>query len=240
MRIAILSDIHGNLEALEAVLSDLQMQQVDQVVCLGDLVGYGPDPEAVVRRVGELGYVSILGNHEAALFSRKDRTWMNFQARENNISTQQLLSQASLDYCTTLPRSAVLAGGRFVHGCPPESVLKYLYMLTDEEVCRILADLAENICFVGHTHELALLEVDGEQVTRLPFKAGLHVLDSSKKYMANVGSVGQPRDGNSKAKYVIWDSDQATLEVVALTYPKDVTAEKIVARGFPKAYATRL
>ena len=103
MRVAVLSDVHGNLEALEAVLADLLQTGAETVVCLGDLVGYGPDPEAVVTRIRQLGYPAVLGNHEAALAARKERERMNFQAKENNISTANLLSPDNFRYCCELP-----------------------------------------------------------------------------------------------------------------------------------------
>lgn len=240
MKIAILSDIHGNLEAFEAVLSDLEVQCPDKVVSLGDLVGYGPDPEAIVRRMRELDVVSLLGNHESALVSIEDRDWMNFQAKENNIVTKSLLSKQSLEYCAALARSATIENALFVHGCPPDLVLKYLYMLTDDDIRALVQKYAHSLFFMGHTHELKLVTVSDDAIGWERLHEGLIMLDKDKKYLVNVGSVGQPRDGNNKAKYVIWDSVYATLEVRALFYPADVTAEKIIARGFPKAYATRL
>ena len=105
MKIAIISDIHGNLEALKAVLSDLETFHPDRIVCLGDLIGYGPDPEAVINTIVDLGITCVLGNHEAALTPEKELGWLNFLARENNIDTKALLSEKSLAFCTSLPRS---------------------------------------------------------------------------------------------------------------------------------------
>jgi len=240
MKVAILSDIHGNLEALEAVLADLKNQGPDQVICLGDLVGYGPDPEAVVQISIDQGFTAILGNHEAALISKKDRDWMNFQTKENSIATKALLSQPSLKHCIALPRSIIVEKARFVHGCPPDSVLKYLYLLTDNDISEIADELGERLCFVGHTHELVLVSVSRGQIVREQLKEGCHLLQEDRKYLINAGSVGQPRDMNRKAKYVLWDSSSGILEVRALSYPSHITADKILARGFPKAYAIRI
>lgn len=240
MKIAILSDIHANLEALEAVLTDLETHHPELVVCLGDLVGYGPDPEAVVQRVIERGFISLLGNHEAALISKKDRDWLNFQAKDNNIATEALLSEPSMHYCTSLPRSVVYEGARFVHGFPPDSVLKYLYMQNDGDIFKMLALLPEPRIFVGHTHELKLVTISGSVIDWSPLREGLVQLEPEHRYLINAGSVGQPRDGTSSAKYLIWDSGEDTIEVRAVWYPAQRTAEKIVERGFPQAYATRL
>ena len=240
MKTAIISDIHGNLEAFEAVLSDLEVQCPDRVVSLGDMVGYGPDPEAVVRRMIDCGFISLLGNHETALFASKDRDWMNFQARENNIATAELLSQASIDYCRQLPRSVVFEGARFVHGCPPDSVLKYLHMLSDDELVKILTESDEKLIFTGHTHKLLLIFLEGGTVVKEPLREGTRLLDPNRKYLINAGSVGQPRDGNARSKYLLWDSITNSIEVRALTYESSVTAQKIIARGFPEAYAIRI
>lgn len=240
MKIAVLADIHANLEALEAVLADLESMTVDRVVCLGDMVGYGPDPEAVVARIMELDVVALLGNHEAALISKRDRNWLNFQAKDNNIATEALLSEASLTYCNSLPRAAVIEGALFVHGYPPDSVLKYLFMQSEDEIFRMLAQQPETRIFVGHTHDLKLITVCGDEIAWKSLPIGCLQLQAERRYLINAGSVGQPRDGTSKAKYVIWDSTKDFLEVRAIAYPASLTAEKIIARGFPQAYGTRL
>mgnify|MGYP001819872246 FL=1 len=237
MKIAIISDIHGNLEALKAVLSDLETFRPDRIVCLGDLIGYGPDPEAVINTIVDLGITCVLGNHEAALTSQKELGWLNFLARENNIDTKALLSEKSLAFCTSLPRSVSFEDARFVHGCPPDSILKYLYMLEDEEIAELLKTLPESRFFVGHTHELQIIMVGRSEISRTKLTEGSLKLDEDKTYLINVGSVGHPRGGNSKAKYVLWDSEDGTLEVRGVPYPAQLTAEKIIARGFPRAYA---
>lgn len=237
MKVAILSDIHGNLEALDAVLSDLDARQPDRIICLGDMIGYGPDPEAVVGRMTTLGVSCVMGNHEAALHSERDLSWMNFLARENNIATRALLSESSLAFCAALPRSVSVENGRFVHGCPPDSYLKYLHMVDDKQLVDLVASLSETRFFVGHTHELQLVSIARGVVSRARLARGRVQLESFQTYLINVGSVGHPRDGSLSAKYVIWDSDADTIEVRGVPYPAHKTADKIIARGFPKAYA---
>lgn len=241
MRIAVLSDIHGNLEALEAVVADLAGIRPDMVICLGDLVGYGPDPEAVVNRVRQLGYPCILGNHEAALAARKERERMNFQAKENNISTANLLSPENFRYCCELPRTLTFENALFVHGSPPDSVNTYVYMLSDDDVLAIFNEDSRRLFFVGHTHELEMIrQQQGEQVVRERLAAGIYNLSADSKYLINCGSVGQPRDRDRRSKYLLWDIGKATLEVRAVEYDVARTAEKIIARGFPSSFAERL
>lgn len=240
MKVAVLSDIHGNLEALEAVLVDMQGEMVDQVICLGDLVGYGPDPEAVVARVRRRGYACICGNHEAALAAGGERQRMNFQARENNIATAGLLSEDNWRYCCDLPRTLVIGEAMFVHGVPPDSVNRYVYMLEDDEVRRIFAEDSHKLFFVGHTHELMLIFERNGRVIRDRLGVGQFRLEPQRKYLINCGSVGQPRDSDRRSKYLIWDNAVHSLEVRAVEYDVETTVEKIVARGFPRAFAERL
>jgi predicted phosphodiesterase len=240
MKVAVLSDIHGNLEALQAVRDDLQQVGAEQVICLGDLVGYGPDPEAVVNLVRELGYRAIRGNHEEALANKRSRNWMNFQAKENNISTEALLSEDNLHFCCQLPTTITFPPALFVHGCPPDSVNTYLYMMGDNEVEKTFADSSLELFFVGHTHELMLVTRTEGKVVREHLGIGIKMLVKGCQYLINCGSVGQPRDGDARAKYLVWDSEAGTLEVRAVHYDVETTAEKIIARGFPRSYADRL
>ncbi len=241
MKIAVLSDIHGNLEALEAVWADLAPRQPEVVVCLGDLVGYGPDPEGVVKFVRERGWSAIQGNHEAALIDPLMREWMNFQARENHIATEALMSAESLDFCRSLPRTLELEGALFVHGCPPDSVVDYLYRMADSEITRIVSNQPQRLFFVGHTHELALVVLVANQVLRERLSFGEeHMLSLPERHIVNAGSVGQPRSGDSRAVYLLWDTEKMSIEPRAVNYDVRITAAKIIARGFPRAYADRL
>lgn len=244
MKIAFLSDIHANLEALQAVLAELkagaEAAAVDRVVCLGDLVGYGPEPQEVVDLVRQQGFEVLVGNHEAALASKKAREWMNFQAKENNISTEALLSKENLDYCSGLPRTLSYGTALCVHGCPPDSVTGYLYTMSDENVKQLFRESPFSRFFVGHTHELQLVYAKGALIERQVPAPGEYHLDAQQKYIINCGSVGQPRDGDNRAKYVIWDSASDTVTICAVSYDIESTAAKIIERGFPKAYAERL
>jgi len=130
-RIAIVSDVHGNLEALVAVLADADAQGFSRMVNLGDMVGYGPEPDACVKLLRERGVDSVLGNHEHGLLEAQARNWFNPQARRALDRTRALLSDDALMYFRTLPRTLEAEGALFVHGCPPGLVSKYLYELDD-------------------------------------------------------------------------------------------------------------
>ncbi len=240
MKVAVLADIHGNLEAFLAVIADLRGRGADRVLCLGDSIGYGPDPEEVVRQLRRHGCLSVLGNHEMALTDRRARQWMNFQAAENNIATAGLLSPESLAYCTTLPKFLAFDQAYFVHGYPPESVFLYLNRQSDARVASLLAEATVPLFFLGHTHMLQLVWREDGVIRRRALGRERLALAPGQKYIVNAGSVGQPRDGDRHAKYLLWDTMAASLEVLFVAYDFRTTMEKIKERGFPAVYADRL
>ena len=241
MRLAVISDIHANLEALRAVLADLQGQAPDLVYSLGDNLGYGPEPEAVVDLVRAHGIPSVLGNHELGLVDEGGLAWFNPSSRRSLEITRRLVSPATLEYCRGLPASLAAHGRRFVHGLPPDSPTRYLFEARDRELARIMAGLPEPVCFVGHTHELGLVILDpaGQvQARRLPI--GRTILPPERRALVNAGSVGQPRDGDNRAKYLIHDDADNSLEVRAVTYDIAKTVKAILDLGLPEFNATRL
>ena len=240
VKVAVLADIHGNLEAFEAVSVDLRRQGAERVICLGDNIGYGPDPDEVVRRLRQLGYVSVLGNHEFALMDERGRRWLNFQAAENNIETEKLLSDENKDYCCKLPQFITCKNAHFVHGFPPDSVFRYLERQSDEKIAALFGSTLPTLFFIGHTHRLELVTGHKGVITRRDLGQETVVFEPDKKYIINCGSVGQPRDGDTRAKYFLWDSEKQQIEVRFIDYDKAATIKKIRDRGFPEAYAMRL
>jgi len=165
---------------------------------------------------------------------------MNFQARENNARTARLLSEESMEYCRSLPRSLHIGDAWFVHGYPPDSARTYLFQKTLYELKKTFQEMAERICFVGHTHDLEIVTYDGFGVMRRALGQGITTLDSNHHYIINVGSVGQPRDGNNKAKYVIWNQDADAVELRFIAYDIALTVAKIKNAGLPEQHAARL
>ncbi len=240
MRLAILSDIHGNLEAFQAVLADLGTVGADLVGSLGDLVGYGPDPEACVRLYRELGISGVMGNHELGLAEAAQMAWFNPTARKSLLQTRDLLSHESLAFLAGLPLYLVQDNCRLVHGAPPDSATVYLFQLEPGEIVQRMDQIEEPLCFVGHTHELGLVRLQGDAVEELPLGRGIHRLEEGCRHLVNAGAVGQPRDGDNRAKYVIYDDSDATLEVRFVDYDIPLTVQKIRERGLPEFNATRL
>jgi len=240
MRIAIISDIHGNLEAFKEVLRDIDQSHVDEVICLGDNIGYGPEPEEVVKLVRDRSIPSVMGNHELTVVDPSYLDWMNRTARESMIMTHKLLSQETVDYIHALESSIIFQEARCVHGCPPDSVTIYLFQIKRAQFPHLFRAMYQEICFAGHTHDLQIISFDGMEVTRAPLNEGLVTLREKHQYIINVGSVGQPRDRNNNAKYVIWDTVSGTIEAKFVSYDIASTVEKILALGFPEINATRL
>jgi predicted phosphodiesterase len=240
VKIAVLSDIHGNLEAFEAVCADLMRQGANRVISLGDNIGYGPNPEEVVCRVRQMGCVSVLGNHEFALMDARGRRWFNFQAAENNIETEKLLSDESNEYCCSLPLFIKVENAHFVHGYPLASVFRYLDRQSDEKISVLFDETLPSLFFLGHSHRLELVTGRNGAITRRDLKKERIVFAPGEKYIINCGSVGQPRDGDNRAKYVLWDCGKHQMEVRFVEYDNMTTMEKIRDRGFPEIYAIRL
>lgn len=240
MKLAVLSDIHGNLEAFQAVLDAIEHLPVDTMISLGDNIGYGPDSEAVAALMRARGIASVLGNHEMAIKKKETLAWFNPVAQKAVAIAQSQLSDASLAWINQLPRYRVTAGMRFVHGVPPDSVFLYLFQLPENKLIQKLAHSDEPVCFTGHTHELGIISWDGTRLRKKNAGPGRYALDPDKKYIINAGSVGQPRDGSPKAKFVLYDTVTHQLTVKAVTYPFEKTQEKIIAAGIPRIYADRL
>lgn len=240
LKLAIISDIHGNYEAFQKVLTDIEAVDIDETICLGDCIGYGPEPEKVLAEVIKRSIPTTIGNHEMAIFDSSYLKWFNPKARTSIEKTKTMLSDASKEFIQNLPRWHVLENCRFVHGYPPDSVRTYLFQKAPFALLQTFNTMAESICFVGHTHDLDLIQFNGRQVERRALKQGISVLDAHHRHIINVGSVGQPRDGNNNAKYAIYDTDSHELEIRFVPYNIADTVAKIKAAGLPESHADRL
>lgn len=240
MKIAIISDIHGNATALKAVIDDINSFTVDLVISLGDNIGYGPEPEEVINLLREKNIPSVIGNHELAINRPKFLSWFNPSAKTSLEKTKHLISKSTIDYISKLSYCMVLGNCRFVHGFPPGSATIYIFELSDEKIQAALKKMNEWICFVGHTHMLEVISFDGDKISRRPLEQEEIQVNALEKYLINVGSVGQPRDGDNQAKYVIWDSSTSTVNVRYVSYDISDTVQKIYRLGLPEQHAWRL
>ena len=214
-RTAILSDIHGNLAALEAVLEDVAAQKVDRIVCLGDVIGYGPHPCACLDEVMKFDFC-ILGNHDSsALF---DPEGFNVAAEQAIFWTRSQLesgqggpeaSRARLAFLCEMPRTVREGSYLFVHGSPRQPTNEYVFPEDTQNSKKMekLFSMIPHLCFQGHTHVPGVFTTDLRFVRPSDTGAGLSVADSSARMMINVGSVGQPRDGDPRSCYVVFDEE---------------------------------
>lgn len=239
MRFAIFSDIHGNIEAFRRVLEDISLQNIRACYFLGDAISYGPEPDLCVRLLQDKDICCILGNHELAVVQPGTENYFNKPTRAHFVQAKQLLSETSLKYISTWPKIRMEHDMLLVHGCPPDSVTRYLFEVDEQKLFRILRAMKEFIAFVGHTHELEIVHCTQSGITRKVVSRGVHKAEGDK-VLINAGSVGQPRDGDSRAKYIVWDQEKRTIEVCYVEYDIEKTIRGIRERGFPEYYALRL
>jgi predicted phosphodiesterase len=239
MRYAVLSDVHANLEALEVVLADVAARRPDAVICLGDFVGYGPDPVACVERLRPVLAAAVVGNHDLAALERTDIDVFNPFARAAILWTRTQLTADVRAYLGELPREARRSAFLAVHGSPRDPTDEYLF---DAAGARLSFEAVEfHLGLVGHTHVPGVFVADGERVTAHPLiPDDVLELRAADRYIINVGSVGQPRDGDARASYLWLDEGNARAQLVRLAYPFARTQEKMRAAGLPEVLAERL
>lgn len=241
MRLAIISDIHSNFRALQAVLADIDDSGIDKIVSLGDNIGYGPEPEEVISTLMEREIISVLGNHELALNTAAYAGRLNPPTQHSLEITRSLMGPAALSFCGSLPTTLSLFDIRFVHGCPPESVTAYLWDPTITRLERLFTSFPETFCFFGHTHDLARYVACANHYSKDKVKIGETELAECSRFIINPGSVGQPRDGiSNKAKYGILDTKKNTFEHRAVPYDVATTVALLRERKFPESNALRL
>ena len=238
MHYLIISDIHANLAALEAVLADAP--PFDEVWCLGDLVGYGPSPNACVERIQDLPHISLAGNHDWAALGQLDLNSFNTDARIANAWTQSELTPAARVYLSELPTCMERDNFYLAHASPREPVWEYI--LDAHLAYANFAHFSTPVCLVGHTHIPIVFVLDEERrrcETMIPFLPGPLAL-GPRRMIINPGSVGQPRDGDPRASYAMLDTEEMTWEFRRVAYPVEITQERMRARGLPRRLIARL
>lgn len=242
MRVALISDIHGNREALVAVLADAEARGCARLVILGDVVGYGPDPGWCVDRVAELvagGAVCLQGNHDAAI--GQGAADMSHNARVAIDWTRGQLDAGQRRFLADLPLEVRLGEALLVHASA-EAPGAWIYVTSDTRALGAFGATKARLVFCGHVHVPALYSADlGGVVRQMRVKVGMAVpLIASRRWLAVLGSVGQPRDGDAAAGYGVWDMDRAELTFRRVAYNCGTTAAKMRAAGLPETLAQRL
>ena len=238
MRYLVTSDIHGNLAALEAVLDDAP--PFDELWCLGDLVGYGPNPNECIQRVRDFPHTSLAGNHDWAALGKIDLGSFNTIARTANEWTQEQLTSGSRTFLSGLPTSLQKEDFTLAHASPREPVWEYI--MDTKTAYQNFEHFETPFCLVGHTHVPVYFELDEERhrceaiLPPLPEPVEL----GPRRAIINPGGVGQPRDGDPRASYALLDADEMTWSFHRVAYAIEVTQERMRAAGLPKRLIDRL
>ena len=245
MRIAVIADIHANLEALEAALIAIEREGIDRVICLGDIVGYGPDPLGCIYRLQEVEALVLLGNHDQAIINPQNIRSFNATARPSLIYACECIGQQERAYLEELP--FVIEGCEvegiqgmndvvFAHASPVNSA-EWEPLFLQSSIANVMNKLGRKIAFVGHTHYAGIhckMNARTLALTSSIVAIGPH------QYLVNSGSIGQPRDGNWRASYAIWDIDKNGVELHRVEYPVGRTQEKMRGLDFPQFTIERL
>ena len=257
MRLAIVSDIHGNLEALEAVLADLAAQPIDRMICLGDFVGYGASPNECIARLRPLIEGAVAGNHDHAAIGRLELGDFNHSAAVAATWTRDALTPEHRAYLESLPYEILLPQLRLVHASPAEPA-RWHYVLSPADADYEMSTYAEPVCLIGHSHypgafEKRIGSAPGPvQSERAPRDFGTPAGDvrytreselslrPEARWLINVGSVGQPRDGDPRAAYLVIDDAECWARHVRVTYDVERAARRILDAGLPPFLAQRL
>ncbi len=234
---AVVSDIHGNLEALEAVLADLERVRPSSIVCLGDFVGYGASPNECIDRLRPMIEAAVAGNHDLAACGRIKLTYFNSDAAIAARWTDVELSTENRAYLEALPFEAAWRSTRLVHASPADPA-EWHYVLSPHDALVEMNAYDETLCFIGHSHFLGAFDRGPANVryTREPEIR----LEPGHRYLVNVGSVGQPRDGDPRAAYLLYDDEVRVLKHVRLEYDVEAAMRRIVKAGLPPFLAERL
>ncbi|MFC1540703.1 metallophosphoesterase family protein [Candidatus Margulisiibacteriota bacterium] len=238
MLYGIISDIHSNLEALNVVLDKLK--HAEKVVCLGDIVGYGPNPNECVEKVRSLNIPAVAGNHDKAVTGEHEVKWFNQNARQAVTWTQMTIFQENLDYLKGLPLMLTEDGFQFVHGSLRSPLDEYVAGIA--EALPTFEKMTQPLCFVGHSHVPMFIaqKRDGNYDGRALLDGDEVLIDDYAKVIINVGGVGQPRDGDPRASYGTYDPKTRIFTLHRVEYNIEQVQAKMKQVDLPEPLISRL
>jgi diadenosine tetraphosphatase ApaH/serine/threonine PP2A family protein phosphatase len=237
-RIGIFSDIHGNLQALDMILRVLtENEQVDQLYCCGDIVGYGGNPNECCERIRSIDCPTVAGNHDHAALAMTDISYFNEIAKTAIRWTGEVLKPENVEYLRSLPMQIEDEEVLIVHASPKEPEA-WNYILTLGDARMNFEFFKHKVCFIGHSHQPFIIEYS-EGSLSCPSDPRVAVVDD-RRYLVNVGSVGQPRDGNPDACYALYDRAEKYIEIKRITYDLDGAKQAILGNNLPQQLADRL
>ncbi|MEE4310812.1 MAG: metallophosphoesterase family protein [candidate division KSB1 bacterium] len=228
MRYAIISDIHSNLEALTAVFEHIDTQNADEIICLGDIVGYGPNPNECIDLVRTHCSIVLQGNHDFASLDSSRADYFNEYARKAIYWTIECLEESKSAFLSSLPLAGKAGGALFVHASPEEPVA-WNYIFSLDDAIRNFSYFDTPVCFHGHSH-IPINYIQSDEHDFCINKDVEIYINENEKYLINVGSVGQPRDGNPDGAYGMFDSETKEFRLHRVAY--DVATVQNKMRGF--------
>jgi diadenosine tetraphosphatase ApaH/serine/threonine PP2A family protein phosphatase len=238
MKVALISDIHGNLEAFRAVRESIAAHQAEEIIFIGDIVGYGADPNDCIELLRTLTNFSVAGNHDFASVRKTPLKYFNPPAQEAIVWTAQKLTEENSRFLSSLPLLGYRHGFTFVHSTPmlPH---RWDYIMTTEEAAVSFSNFSGQICFTGHSHHPTIFI---QQENGTPAESGnpAIILNDDCRYIINIGSVGQPRDGTPLASYGLYDTETNKFRLIRVAYDIAAAQRKIRAAGLPSFLASRL
>jgi predicted phosphodiesterase len=239
VRIAVISDIHGNWHAFEAVLADVEQERVDETWCLGDIVGYGPQPNRCVDEARASSDICLIGNHDLAALGRVDVADFSPDAAVSARWTADELHDDARAFLSTLEPKGERGGAELFHGSPRDPVWEYI--LSEPAVRSALSMTTSDLVMVGHSHiPIALQLSNGETLAGGLAKGGSEIDLKEGRWLLNPGSVGQPRDGDPRAAYLLIDLESRHAHFRRIPYDIESTQAEIRERGLPDTLASRL
>jgi predicted phosphodiesterase len=238
MRVAIVSDIHGNLHALESVLADVDREDPDEIWCLGDVVGYGPRPNECCDLVRERASIALCGNHDLAVIGALDVAEFSGDAAAAARWTDGVLGEGQRAWLSSLQPFLRRDDAELYHASPRDPVWEYV--LSEHVALLSLLATAAPIVLVGHSHVPLALSLDGDEVSGGLAPERTEVARDGKRWLLNPGSVGQPRDGDARAAWLLIDLDEGRGTFRRVPYPIAETQAEIRGEGLPESLAARL
>lgn len=242
MNYGLIGDIHSNLEALNEVLKQIK-KEADKYICVGDVVGYGANPNECIEIVQELNCLTVVGNHDYAVVNLKAIDLFNIFAKEAILWTRKKILKKNKDILKKLKLIEINSPFTVVHATPyfPE---QWYYLVNMEDAVKSFKYFNSQICLIGHSHLpfIVILDTEKESIDYIDYKEKIQKLkiEKKKRYLVNVGSVGQPRDGNPQACYFIYNMDTQEIEIKRCSYDIVTTQKKIIKAGLPQILAERL
>jgi len=238
MKIGYIADVHANLEALEACLADLKKEKVDRIFFLGDVIGYGPDPNRCIELIQKKADIRLLGNHDAVAIGLLSTEYFNQYAQISMGYTCQVLSDKNLGRLRKFQMEATFDVMKMLHASPKEPS-SWGYVLDLEDAEENFKYFEQQVCVIAHSHRPAIVKKYKANRCESVAHDFIHI-DDDYRYIINIGSVGQPRDGNPSACYMIYDTETCIMSTRRVEYDYEKTQEKMLKADLPKFLIERI